>query len=86
MTSSEIIARILDSVNLAEITHNPYEFMEARRLLCNDLRQAIRSEVQDSTETAICQNLTPGVSVVPAYELSFTPDGDIHFFPLGGEA
>jgi hypothetical protein len=90
MTSSEIIRRVLDAINLAEITNSPYEYMEARRLLANDLPTAIAAETtlypQHTPEVAICQNLTPGVSVSPAYEMSFLPDGTVQVVRLGGES
>jgi hypothetical protein len=39
--ANDLIDRILSQVNQAEATHSPYDFMEIRRLLNNDLRQAV---------------------------------------------
>lgn len=36
-----VIDRIVAQVNQAEATRNPYDFMEIRRLLNHDLRQAV---------------------------------------------
>lgn len=44
MTANEIIERISGLIDRAEITGNVYDFQEARRLLNNDLREAIASE------------------------------------------
>jgi hypothetical protein len=88
MTSSEIIRRVLDAINLAEITNSPYEYMEARRLLANDLTAAIAAETtlypQHTPEVAICQNLAPAAGVSPAFELGFTPEGGLEWFKSGG--
>lgn len=42
-TPSEIIYRISNAIDMAEIYHDPDYFVEARRLLNNDLRQAIET-------------------------------------------
>jgi hypothetical protein len=41
MTTTRLIARIVNNINQAEMTGDPYAFMEARRLLLNDLPDAI---------------------------------------------
>lgn len=40
-TPSEIIQEISRLIDRAELSHNPWDFVEARRLLNNDLVQAI---------------------------------------------
>jgi hypothetical protein len=45
-----LIQRIVAEINQAESSQNTYSFIEARRLLINDLRQAVRELEQPCVE------------------------------------
>ncbi len=55
MDPNDLIDTIVDAIDYAEIAHDPQGLIKARRLLNNDLRQAIDSYVQREVEKMVTQ-------------------------------
>jgi hypothetical protein len=56
MDPNDLIDSIVDAIDYAEIAHDAQGLMKARRLLNNDLRQAIDLYVQDEVTRAVSRS------------------------------
>jgi hypothetical protein len=66
MDPNDLIDTIVDAIDYAEIAHDLQGLIKARRLLNNDLRQAIDLYVQGELSRAIeGQDLIPGTVQQP---------------------
>jgi HD superfamily phosphohydrolase YqeK len=57
MNPNDLIDTIVDAIDYAEITRDAQGLIKARRLLNNDLRQAIDVYVQDEVQKALKEPL-----------------------------
>ena len=60
MDPNDIIDTIVDALDYAELARDPQGLIKARRLLNNDLRQAIDQYIQDEVIKAIQKPLPAG--------------------------
>jgi hypothetical protein len=60
MDPNDIIDTIVDALDYAELARDPQGLIKARRLLNNDLRQAIDLYIQDEVIKAIQKPLPAG--------------------------
>jgi hypothetical protein len=55
----ELIDRAVRAINQAEESRDPYAFIEARRILNNDLRQAIQEHTEQAVQDAFREEIWP---------------------------